>query len=1254
MARSWALSVLFLISFFISENASAQFFIIEDGATVNTCSGAFKDDGDDPNTGVGNPYEPGQSYVYTICPDTPGQVVKVEFAAFQLFTSPNPNNSDYLTIYDGDNTGATSLGSYTGGQLQGLPVTASINNPSGCLTFAFSSNPNGGGTAAGWEALISCTTPCANPTAQNEIVNPEPPAGTNSIGVCLGEPITFADAGSTAGSGFNLEHWVWNFDDGNIDTLDGPGEITHAFEEPGEYLVTLSVIDNNGCQSLNLDPLQILVSTIPVFNTEFNSPICLGSSGAATTISGDPVQSVTWTALPPQVVAGEVYLPDGAGFSYTSSLVFDFFEPNSTLEECDDLLNVMANLEHSFIGDLSIAIECPDGTNVTLLEHPNGGGGTYFGEAVDVDSDIAGTGYDYGWSSSSTNGFVTDNANWTMTSYVDNAGNAENNNIVNPGIYESYGDMCDLVGCPLNGEWTFIITDNYAIDNGYIFSWGINFDPSLFPDVTTFTPIIGMGPDSTYWEGPYISSTSSNGNIINVSPPETGFYDYTFYATNNFGCTFDTTIVVEVIEGPEIDAGPDLFLCNDSLELSPGLAGVQGNCGLISGVHTYCYENGNDLVVTYCPDTPGDGTMMQFYILSGTVENNWDEFYVFDGENPSAPLIAGPIYDLTDLSFVATNPTGCITFVIDPDFSNSCASGQQDPLEVYVSCNGGGGMTWNWSPATGLSNPNIQFPSVFVEQPTVYTVTAYPHGMPGCAKTDQITVAPVPEANPGMDTDTTFCYNSPAGILTDYLMGNPMLGGTWTYTETGEPFGSTQLQPMDYPDGASFDLTYTVSNGECTNSSNLTITILGMEVQTCCQTNANPGPDAIACALEYQLQAEPVVGVGTWSGPPNVTFSDIHDPHAIVTAESPGGQITLTWTDNNGFMCSMSQDIVVTFADSLQVDAVTEDAICYDECNGKAIAMVTGGTSATGLYSFEWSGGASSGILQVRDSLCAGVHQLKVTDNVGCTDSTFFTISEPDPQVMTVTHTPPSCADSCDARIVVDASEAVSYSFNNGKSWTTENIGYVCAGPDTVIIKDAVGCRLRQAINISNPPRFIADFNINPNPTTIENTLVTFQDVSQPGPIRYSRYDIYADYKIATVYDRISQFDFPRDTSGTYEVRLISESENGCIDTVYKEVIVNDELLWFIPNSFTPNGDGMNEIWKPVGVTYDPEKYDLRIFDRWGREVFHTTDINEGWRGNVQGSDYFVPMGVYTYFIQFSSSTSKKKKQIKGFVTLIR
>src|SRR6056297_1212613 len=171
------LSIVFVAIFTAySLKTVAQDYTMTDG-TVNTCDGLFHDDG-----GPGGAAYSATDYTFTICPDNPGDVIQVDFLAFALWTSPNPNNSDRLFIFDGPDDSAPSLGSYAGNQLQGLQVTGTINNPSGCLTFVFNTNPNSPGTFPGWEAAITCTTPCAPPTAASEITNPAPSGAEQSVG----------------------------------------------------------------------------------------------------------------------------------------------------------------------------------------------------------------------------------------------------------------------------------------------------------------------------------------------------------------------------------------------------------------------------------------------------------------------------------------------------------------------------------------------------------------------------------------------------------------------------------------------------------------------------------------------------------------------------------------------------------------------------------------------------------------------------------------------------------------------------------------------------------------------------------------------------------------------------------------------------------------------------------------------------------------------------------------------------------------
>jgi gliding motility-associated-like protein len=120
--------------------------------------------------------------------------------------------------------------------------------------------------------------------------------------------------------------------------------------------------------------------------------------------------------------------------------------------------------------------------------------------------------------------------------------------------------------------------------------------------------------------------------------------------------------------------------------------------------------------------------------------------------------------------------------------------------------------------------------------------------------------------------------------------------------------------------------------------------------------------------------------------------------------------------------------------------------------------------------------------------------------------------------------------------------------------------------------------------------------------------------------------------------------------SGNFHVQLIVEN-NGCRDTAEKDVNIYLDALIFIPNAFTPNGDGTNDIFIPMISGVDESYYSFIIFDRWGKEVFNTNDMTKGWDGKIKDKD--VSLGVYTYIVEYKEIKGLKHK-VKGIVTLIR
>jgi gliding motility-associated-like protein len=105
---------------------------------------------------------------------------------------------------------------------------------------------------------------------------------------------------------------------------------------------------------------------------------------------------------------------------------------------------------------------------------------------------------------------------------------------------------------------------------------------------------------------------------------------------------------------------------------------------------------------------------------------------------------------------------------------------------------------------------------------------------------------------------------------------------------------------------------------------------------------------------------------------------------------------------------------------------------------------------------------------------------------------------------------------------------------------------------------------------------------------------------------------------------------FPELGNTSYVVTLIASNDAGCRDTTQTTIIVEDVIIYYVPNAFTPDGDNFNQTFKPVFTSeFDPYDYHLMIFDRWGEVVFESYNAEIGWNGKYGASGELVEDGVY-------------------------
>jgi hypothetical protein len=517
-----------------------------------------------------------------LCPDlTQGTKMTLTFAINAGFTF-NVDGSDWIYVYDGPSTAWPLLGQHNSvTDPNGFAYTASWNNPSGCLTVVFISDGAVQGT--GWSANAQCGNqnqpfdPHIEAYVNGQGPNALNPIDTGYVDVCFGDSILFVAKPifpySMEVTGYGYSQTVanvdydWYISDGSVH----PNNDSIWFTPPSRngFLVDLKITDQ--FPQIERMLCKVRVSQLPNFNGTgpLEDTVCLGQQ---TTLIGGvtPTDTVGFNIPAGQFqlggsFAGLTYLPDGSGAQYQAPITISGFPASATIANSQDLNQVCITMEHSYVGDLEIALQCPNGTQVTLLNSyspgfiPGGtsGGGTYLGDPID---DSGGGGPGEGWEYCFSSVFNT----WGSYPTELGLGNTipapvfgNNGPSMNPnGVYLPEGNFVGFAGCPVNGQWTIIVQDNLGIDDGYIFEWGLYFDPSFFPGSSSYQ---NYAVSDSWLNDPTIIS-GQNDTLLIVQPNVPGDYDYTYTITDDFGCVYDTTVTLYVLPLPEIFA--DTIACD--------------------------------------------------------------------------------------------------------------------------------------------------------------------------------------------------------------------------------------------------------------------------------------------------------------------------------------------------------------------------------------------------------------------------------------------------------------------------------------------------------------------------------------------------------------------------------------------------------------------------------------------------------------------------------------------------------------------
>ncbi len=669
--------------------------------------------------------------------------------------------------------------------------------------------------------------------------------------------------------------------------------------------------------------------------------------------------------------------------------------------------------------------------------------------------------------------------------------------------------------------------------------------------------------------------------------------------------------------------------------------------GFIIDNHVSC-NGGNDGQVTILVS---GGTPNYTYSLDGGVTTQSSNVFsnlsagmytitVTDANNCSATILSGP---------VITEPTPLIIDNVTVDNQVSCNGGNDGQVTITAS-GGNGNYTYSLDGGVTTQSSNV-FTNLSAGN---YTVTLFEG--PNCFTSvngDFTITEPQPIViNSIVSTDVT-CNGANDGAIdvTSVSGGTPAyqysLDGVTYQTQTifsNLGFGSYTVYVTD--NNSCPPVTQNVSINE---AAPLSVSIGNSDTTVCLGAQGN------ICA-----------NVTGGTPPYNYIWNGIQTPSSCVPIPSNASgtvQITIDITDANN--CSttntVTKNIIVLSALSVNVISnPTNGIVCPGE-TVNLIAEATGGNN--GPYTYTWTNNVDATTLVGANQTISptGLTNYTVTVSDGCTSPNATANLQvdiyptPNPVFSAVPNS--GCTPLISEFSHTIPSSDIAYqewTFSNGQNsnQTTTTQTFIDEGCTDVnyTMTTNDGCIIDTTLIdfVCVYPYPIADFEYSPDSVNIMDTEVTFTNLTTNG-------DNYlwtlGTGDSTTAINPI--YTYPEYGFRDYEVWLFASNIYGCVDSISKIIHVY-ELPWFyIPNTFTPEGNNLNELFKPIFIPgFTPNNYTFTIFDRWGEVIFQTNDIYSYWDGVYKG--VLVPTGTYVWKIRFTENETDKSYVEFGHVNVIR
>lgn len=736
--------------------------------------------------------------------------------------------------------------------------------------------------------------------------------------------------------------------------------------------------------------------------------------------------------------------------------------------------------------------------------------------------------------------------------------------------------------------------------------------------VVTITPA-PAGPAMTLSFNPVVNPTcnQSNGsatvNVVGGVPPYTYLWTPTGQTTATATGLSAGTYTVTVTDQPGCSTTASITLTDNAPVVNANVTANDpcfGNCvgvaiaNVAGGLPPYTYNW-----------TPSGGTSAN---ATGLCAGSYT-VTVTDANNCTGTA-----------TVTITQPT---LLVLAPTWVNVSCLG---PNSGSINSNPSGGTpayTYAWTPnvSTGANATGL----------TAGTYSVNVTDANGCQASASVTITQPPPLSATISFSVNVsCFGGSNGSATVTAAGgNPAYTYQWT------PVGGTNATASNLTAGT-YTAQVTDASG-CTATTSIVITQPALLVATMLgHTNVLCGGDSSGTAT-----------VKATGGTPSYTYNWL--PYGGTNAVANNllaGNYTVNVTDANG--CQATAFVTLTQPPALILADAGFPTTCNGGSDGQATVIPSGGTPG---YTYSWSNGGNTPNI---NNLTAGKYIITVFDANGCSKSDTVTVNQPAPIVAAIkadslAHCAPLCVNFTDLSSDANAGRAIihwEWNFGDHSTDTVKNPKHCYIAPGlynvSLTVTDNKGCTstitVPNMINVYSFP--IPSFSMSPQPTTILDPEIQFTDKSrdQYGPIS-TWYWSFNDPK-NTQASMLRNPTHKYSDTGLYCATLTVSNKYGCFDSITQCLVISNNYTLYIPDAFSPNGDGINDVFLPKGGAL--KSFQLYIFDRWGTLLYTTTDFNKGWDGSTKGGN-IAQADTYVYLIEATDNQGNSHRYM-GKLSLLR